>query len=309
MRLPQDLANLLAIAIRDVIWFRSSVRSFLAESGVPTGILIETDAMRRDRKATIPIIHHVLDRLAENGAEGFTVSRKMLTRIFYWNDLHTVPADRKDSAVKSLKAFREGYERFRKQNEYQEELERASHEDWVKRSSIRAINHERLQSFRAKFDQIYSMTDRQRRGNEFQSLMNQVFDYYSEQSKGAFNRTGEQIDGLFYFDKHWYYVEVRWKDEKANAADISVLRDRAKNAYGGDTKALFISFNGFSEDCLESLKGPHDERVILMDGYDLRCVLNCDIPFDVLLAEKQADIVQNQRAFISVGDIIARRRA
>jgi hypothetical protein len=113
---------------------------------------------------------------------------------------------------------------------------------------------------------------------------------------------------LFYFDKHWYYVEARWKDEKANAADISVLRDRAKNAYGGDTKALFISFNGFSADCLESLKGPHDERVILMDGYDLRCVLNCDIPFDVLLAEKQADVVQNQRAFISAGDIIARRR-
>ena len=28
MRLPQDLANLLAIAIRDVIWFQKNVRSF-----------------------------------------------------------------------------------------------------------------------------------------------------------------------------------------------------------------------------------------------------------------------------------------
>jgi hypothetical protein len=309
MRIPQDLANLLAIAIRDVIWFRNNVRSFLAENGVPTSILIETDAMRRDKKATIPIIHHVLDRLGDKGDDGFAVTRKMLTRIFYWNDLHSVPADRKDSAINSLKAFREGYERFRKQHEYQQELERASHEDRLKRSAIHPVDHERLQKFRSEFDRIHSMQDRQQRGNEFQALMNEVFDYYSEQSKGDFNRTGEQIDGLFYFDKHWYYVEVRWKDEKANAADISVLRDRAKSAYGGDTKALFISFNGFSADCLESLKGPHDERVILMDGYDLRCVLNCDIAFDVLLAEKQADVVQNQRAFIGAGDIVARRRA
>jgi len=201
MRLPQDLANLLAIAIRDLVWFHKNVRSFLSESGVPSSILIEADAMRRDKKATIPIIHHVLDRLAENGAEGFAVARKMLTRIFYWNDLHSVSADRKESAVKSLQAFRAGYERFRQQHEYQEEVERASHEDRIKRSVIHTVDHERLRSFRVEFDKVYSMTDRQQRGNDFQALMNQIFDYYSEQSKGAFNRTGEQIDGLFYFDK------------------------------------------------------------------------------------------------------------
>jgi len=35
--------------------------------------------------------------------------------------------------------------------------------------------------------------------------------------------------------------------------------------------------------------------------------LNCDIAFDVLLAEKQADVVQHQRAFIGAAEIIARR--
>ena len=41
-----------------------------------------------------------------------------------------------------------------------------------------------------------------------------------------------------------------------------------------------------------------------MDGYDLRCILNCDSAFVVLLARKQADIVQNQRPFISAAQII-----
>src|SRR5439155_3113118 len=124
----------------------------------------------------------------------------------------------------------------------------------------------------------------------FQDLMNRIFAHYCDQSRGPFQRVGEQIDGLFYFDNHWYFVEVRWREDKANAADVSVLRDRAKDAYGGDTKALFISFNGFSEDCLASLQGRGDERVILMDGFDLRGVVDCQRGCDVVLAVNQPKI-------------------
>ncbi len=77
--------------------------------------------------------------------------------------------------------------------------------------------------------------------------------------------------------------------------------------FGGDTKALFISFTGFTDDCVISMTGRGDERVILMDGYDLRCVLDCQIAFDVLLAEKQAEMVQKLRPFESAVEIIRRR--
>jgi len=90
---------------------------------------------------------------------------------------------------------------------------------------------------------------------------------------------------------------------------VSVLRDRAKNAFGGDTKALFISFNGFSDECLDSLATLSDERVTLMDGFDLRCVLDCQIALDLLLAEKQAELVQNKRAFVSAREIIEKSSA
>ena len=45
-----------------------------------------------------------------------------------------------------------------------------------------------------------------------------------------------------------------------------------------------------------------------MDGTDLRDVLDCAIVFDVLLAEKQAEMIQDKRAFVSSREIIARRR-
>ena len=41
MNLPSDLANLLAVAVRDVVWFKDNVCSLLAECGVPKPILME----------------------------------------------------------------------------------------------------------------------------------------------------------------------------------------------------------------------------------------------------------------------------
>jgi hypothetical protein len=304
VRLPQDISNLLAVAIRDVIWFKDNVLNFLEESGVPRSIMLEIRKIKKETP-TIRIVHHVLDRLAEQGTDGFNISRSILTKMHYWKDIHTVLPERRDQAIASLKALQSAYKQYEAQLRYQQqEQEKKMHSERIERSRMSDLDHEKLQSFRDEFDRIFAMTDPQRRGNCFQDLMNRVLDYYCEESKGAFNRTGEQIDGLFYFDKHWYYVEVRWKGEKASAADVSILRDRAKSAFGGDTKALFISFNGFSKDCLDSLAGTRDERVILMDGFDLRCVLDCQVPFDVLLAEKQAELVQNMHPFVSAKEII-----
>jgi hypothetical protein len=261
--------------------------------------------MQSENIPTIKIVHHVLDELANKSDEGYAIAKQMVTKMHYWNDFHSIPADRKDTAVASLQALREAVKHFQAQQRFeQEQREKQMHAGRAQRSHMSELDHAKLRSFREEFDRVFAMTNPQARGNAFQDLMNKVFAYYSEDSRGAFNRTGEQIDGLFYFDKHWWYVEIRWKQDKASAGDVSVLRDRAKNAFGGDTKALFISFIGFSEDCVKSLTGKSDERVILMDGYDLRCVLNCDIAFDVLLARKQADIVQNQRPFIGAAEIL-----
>lgn len=300
--LPQDISNLLAVVIRDVIWFKDSVRSFLRECGVDQSILTEVPRSI----PTIKLVQHVLLRMDNLGTHGERPVREMLTRMYHWKDFHTIPPDRKDQAVRSLHEFRKGYDAYKAQLEYQQEVERKMHDERAARGQMKPLDHSTLQAFRDEFDSIHGERDPQLRGNRFQDLMNKIFEYYSEQSKGSFKRTGEQIDGQFYFDKHWYYVEVRWKKEQAIAADISVLRDRAKDAFGGDTKALFISFNGFTAECLDSLKGKSDERVVLMDGIDLRCVLDCQIGFDVLLAEKQGDMVRG-RPFVSAGEIIQRR--
>jgi hypothetical protein len=307
LSIPSDLGNLLAVSVRDVVWYKDSVVALLAECGVPKPVLMEV-RRKKNETPTIRLVHFVLEELSNRGEQGDFIAKKLLTRMYYWNDLHSIPAERKDKALSSLQALRQAYKQYEAQVKYeQENKEKQMHSERVGRGRMSELDHSTLAGFRDEFDTVHGLSNTEERGNSFQDLMNRIFNYYCEESKGDFNRTGEQIDGLFYFEKHWWYVEIRWRKEKAKAADISVLRDRARDAFGGDTKALFVSFNGFSEDCLSSLAGKGDERVILMDGYDLRCVLDCQIAFDVLLAEKQADIVQSRRPFIGAADIIHRR--
>jgi len=308
MTLPQDLANILAITIRDVIWYKNNVFSFLEKCGVPSSIMLE---LKRNRKeATIKLIHKVLDDLGKKGDEGWTITRKMLTEMHYWKDIHSIEVDRKSKAVNSLKELQKAYRQYQSQQEYrkhQEETERQMHSDRLQRDLTSELDHKKLNIFRDEFDRIHAIIDAHQRGNEFEKLMNDIFKYYCQDSKGSFNRIGEQIDGLFKLDHHWHYVEIRWRKDKSSAADISVLRDRARESYGGDTKALFVSINGFSDDCKQSLTGKSDERVILMDGFDLRCVLDCQIAFDVLIAEKQAEVIRSKKAFIGVNEIMKNR--
>jgi len=313
MPLPQDIANLLAVAVRDVIWYKDRVYDFLKSNSVPAVVLKEVRKMQQDKAPTIKTVHYVLGELEKFGDSGWVTTKKLLTSMRYWKDLQSIEPDRKPKAEESLRALARACDEYLKEQAFQERQERERreremHQTRVQRSAVGALDHKALQSFRDEFDDIYPMTDVQMRGNRFEQLLNKIFGYYSERSEGSFKRVGEQLDGLFYFDKHCYYVEARWKKQKTNAGDISKLRDRAVSGFGGDTKALFISFEGYTKDCLDSLMGRTDERVLLMDGGDVRLVLDCQIAFDVLLAEKQIDIVRNRRPFVSGFEILTKLR-
>lgn len=312
MRVPQDIANPLAIAIRDVLWYKPNVLSFFKDCDLPRLILAEVKKQQQSGAPTIKTVHYILDELDGHGDEGWIIAKRILTKMNYWKDMASIASERREQAAASLAAFRAVMKEFEAEQEYRERKERekreqAMQEEREARGRISKLDHGKLQAFRDEFDAVYILKDKKERGDRFEALMNNIFSYYSERSEGPFERTGEQVDGLFYFDKHWYLVEIRWKADKSNAADVSVLRDRASRSFGGDTKALFVSFNGFSQDCLDSMAGGDYERVILFDGSDLRCVLDCQIAFDLLLAEKQIELVKNKRPWVSAFEIIKRR--
>lgn len=266
---------------------------------MPSNIIIQVK--RQKDIPTLKLVPMVLEQLYAKGDDGFQIARKMLTRIFYWKDIHTVPPDRKDEAIASLKELGKAYNIYMAQEQY--EREKSAQTERESRLSIRPVDHKILQDFRDRFDKTFFLEPRER-GDAFKKLINDIFSYYFPNAFQGFNRTGEQIDGQFYFDGHWYYIEVRWRDERAKAADISVLRDRARSAFAGDVRAVFNSYAGFTQDCINSLAGKSEERVILLTGYDLRSVLECDIALDVLLHDIQAYLIKYKKPYVSAIEII-----
>ncbi len=298
MRLPQDISNLLAVCIKNLIWFKDNIKSFFRECEVPNSILVQVE--KRIEEPTLKLVPFVLEELYKKGDEGFLIAQRMLTKIYYWKDIHSIPPERKDEAIKSLKELQKAYKTYTAQEQYSKEKERQIERE--KRLEISQIDHKKLQKFRDRFDQIYFLNSH-KRGDAYEILMNDIFKYYFPNAFEGFKRTGEQIDGQFYFDGHWYFIEVRWREQPASAADISVLRDRASKGFAGDVRAVFISYNGFSPDCLKSLDASA-ERVILLTGYDLRSVLECEIALDVLLHDIQAYLVKYKKSYISAIEII-----
>jgi hypothetical protein len=298
LRLPQDISNLLAVCIKNLIWYKDNIYSFFRECEVPNSILVQVK--KRREEPTLKLVPFVLEELYKKGDEGFLIAKKMLTKIYYWKDIHSIPPERKDDAINSLKELQKAYKTHMAQEQYLKEKEAQTERE--RRLEISKIDHRKLEEFRDRFDQIYFM-EPHKRGDAYEILMNDIFKYYFPKAFEGFNRTGEQIDGQFYFDGHWYFIEVRWREQPASAADISVLRDRASKGFAGDVRAVFISYNGFSPDCLESLDASA-ERVILLTGYDLRSVLECEIALDVLLHDIQAYLVKYKKAYISAIEII-----
>lgn len=305
-RLPEALVSRFAVAMRDVLWFHEKVARFLERAGVPHPIMADVRANRSD--PTIKKAQRVIDLLEQSGPSGAAVIQSLFAQLAEWKDLSHLDTEKRRVALGSQRALKDEIRAYADRKRYLEQRERDQHQEREARGRPRPLDLARLQGFRDRFDTSFAMTDPQSRGNAFESLLNDLFDYYCPDNRGPFRRVGEQVDGHFRYDGHDYFCEIRWRTEQANASDVSVLRDRAAAGFGGDVRALFISFNGFTPACLESLKSrAGQERVILMDGVDLRAVLASDLAFDVLLSEKLARAVREQRAFVPAREIVLAR--
>src|SRR6266550_2252113 len=304
--LPEILVSRFAVAARDVLWFKPKVLSVFERAGVPRSVMNEI----RHRKAepTITLSHRTVELLEQMGGPGYEVLQTLIREVAEWSDLSHLDPAKQATAKSSQSALKAAVKDYANRRRYLRERERENQREREANSQVSKLDHARLQSFRDRFDAAFITNDRQERGNKLEALLNHVFDYYCPKNRGPFRRTGEQVDGNFVFGEHHYFCEIRWRQEKSSAADVSVLRDRAAAAFGGDVRALFISFEGFSNECLQALnhRGA-SERVILMDGLDLRAVLNADLAFDVLLDEKLALAVREGRAFVSAREIVLSR--
>ncbi len=126
-----------------------------------------------------------------------------------------------------------------------------------------------------EFDSFAGLLDKQKRGYLFENLLTRVFSLYKIQTHESFKRNhgGEQIDGAFKFESCYYLLECKWTQKLSDIRQLDSLYGKI-NRSGRQTLGLFLSVNGWSQNVCSLLKQNPDKSIILMDGYDLRCILD-----------------------------------
>lgn len=151
------------------------------------------------------------------------------------------------------------------------------------------------------FDELATSEDSQRRGYLLQDLLNRTFDLHQIPVVGSFTRNdgGEQIDGAFRLDGWHYIVECRWRVKLAGVREIDGLKGQLDRS-GKQTMGLFLSIEGWSDNVLRLLKQNSEKSILLMDGYDLRAVLNGQVDLHDFMMAKISHLNLRSEPFLSV---------
>ncbi len=240
----------------------------------------------------------ILDATAQRGVED-SVIRALIELAAGWSSFHL--ADDEFQARATVQKARE----LLGQLELAEERE-ARQREIARKEELARLERERAE-LRSKqsslllmmFDSLASSTDHQHRGYLLQDLLNRLFDIYQVPVTRSFTRNGgaEQIDGAFKLEGWHYIVECRWREKLADTRELDGLKGQVARS-GKQTMGLFLSVNGWSDHVPGLLKQSPQKDVILMEGYDLRCVLamHADL-VELLLAKLTALNIETEPFF------------
>jgi len=153
------------------------------------------------------------------------------------------------------------------------------------------------------FDEMARSDDPHGRGYLLQDLMNRLFDLHEIPVYRSFTRNsgGEQIDGAFKLEGWHYIVECRWRERLADIRQLDGLYGQVQRS-GKQTMGLYLSINGWSENVPPLLKQNSDKCILLMDGYDLRCVLSSEADLTEFLMAKLASLNLEAEPHLGVKD-------
>jgi hypothetical protein len=155
------------------------------------------------------------------------------------------------------------------------------------------------------FDEMAICAVPHRRGYLLEDMLVRTFQLHQIDVVRTFKRNNgsEQIDAAFKLEGWHYLVECRWREKLADTRQVDGLRGQVQRS-GKQTMGLFLSVNGWSPHVPANLKQNPDKSVLLMDGYDLRVVLEARITLRELLFAKLTRFNIEGEPFVSVAQII-----
>ena len=138
------------------------------------------------------------------------------------------------------------------------------------------------EGFRDSFLQLSQHDNPQQRGYMLEKFLNEFLAFEDMNPHGSFKLIGEQIDGSFAWTGRTYLVEAKWVSAPVGGAEFSsfIYKIGGKTA---DTRGLFVSINGYSQEAIQGLRTKGELRFVCIDGAHLMRCLAPGLSFSQLL--------------------------
>ena len=203
-------------------------------------------------------------------SDGANIIRAIIEIAADWNSFHL--AHDEYAARATVQKAREILGKL--EVEEAREVKRREKQERAQMEREKAEFKKQLELLLMMFDELAVSQDPHQRGYLLQDLLNRLFILYEIPVARSFmrNKGAEQIDGAFKVEGWHYLVECRWRKKLADIRELDGLKGQIDRS-GKQTMGFFLSINGWSENVPRLLKQNPEKCIVLMDGYDLRCVL------------------------------------
>ncbi len=266
-----DLLEALVSAVGLLNKSKPNVLNLFRGAGVPPSLMAqETEQVRLDKNSIskFTIARNILLRLNELGdkPDAIRQRREVARRVSEWEDFSTCwPNDElaAKGAVQDVRRIinvHDSFTRMKNEKEKEAEEKRREKDATIEQQRKETAEFEAIQrDFYALFGET---TNPQKRGKEFEGVMNRLFAHAHIKLREAFtvtmDETGkalEQIDAVVELDNRAYLVEMKWEKNPIDVPTISHHLNRVfmrKNS--GDIRGMYISASGYTGPTVETVK-------------------------------------------------------
>lgn len=258
----------------------------LKPAGIPSDIY-QPLLYKRDESTGHPLSKRQIAPLIINAVEKRHDSDKIIHAVIEiaadWDGFHL--AHDEYAARATVQKAREVLKKI--EIDEAEETKRRDEERHIQIERERAEFDKHLSLLLMMFDELTRSEDPHQRGYLLQDLLDRLFTLYRIPIIKSFTRNegAEQIDGAFKLEGWHYLLECRWRKKLADIRELDGVKGQVDRS-GKQTMGFYLSINGWSENVPVLLKQNPDKSIVLMEGYDLRCILSGSIDLsDFILAK------------------------
>jgi hypothetical protein len=202
------------------------------------------------------------------------------------------------SAIETLKSYqseeRQQAEARREEHRQKEQEQEREH------AKALAAKAKAREGFRDLFLQLSQHENPQQRGYMLEKFLNDFLTFEAMNPRGSFKLAGEQIDGSFAWAGRTYLVEAKWVATPVGGVGFSSLMYKIEGKTA-DTRGLFISINGYSDEAIQGLRGKGELRFVCIDGAHLIRCLTPGLSFSQLLDLIWRHANETGEAYLPVG--------